>query len=223
MPFGLKNAAQAFQRLMDSVCRDLHFAFIYLDDILIASANEEQHRSHLCLLFQRLAQNGLLLNPAKCQLGRSEIDFLGYRISPAGIAPLSAKVDAILQFPRPITLKKLQEFMGMLNFYHRFISNAAAILGPLYAMISSKSKLLSRSDDTTHAFESSKAALAGSVTLHFPVSGAPISLTADASDTAVGAVLEQVLNGAWQLLPSSVSSCAPPPPNSSTALSTSNF
>ena len=200
MPFGLKNAAQAFQRLMDSVCRDLHFAFVYLDDILVASANEEQHRSHLRLLFQRLAQNGLLLNPAKCQFGRSEIDFLGYRISPAGIAPLSAKVDAILQFPRPTTLKKLQEFMGMLNFYHRFIPNAAAILRPLYAMLSNKSKLLSWSDDTTYAFESSKAALADSVTLHFPVSGAPISLTADASDTAVGAVLEQFLNGAWQPL-----------------------
>ena len=67
MPFGLKNAAQTFQRLMDSVLRDLPFLFVYLDDILIASASRTEHLSHLRTLFERLSMHGLIINPAKCQ------------------------------------------------------------------------------------------------------------------------------------------------------------
>uniref|UniRef100_A0A5S6Q3A6 Reverse transcriptase domain-containing protein n=1 Tax=Trichuris muris TaxID=70415 RepID=A0A5S6Q3A6_TRIMR len=64
MPFGLKNAAQAFQRLMDTVCRGLDFAFVYLDDILIASRGHREHLDHLHMLFQRLHDHGLIINPA---------------------------------------------------------------------------------------------------------------------------------------------------------------
>ena len=77
MPMGLKNAAQAFQRLMDSVCADLEFVFVYLDDILIASESEAQHLEHLRLLFDRLEENGLVVKTEKCLLGVPEIDFLG--------------------------------------------------------------------------------------------------------------------------------------------------
>ena len=78
MPFGRKNVAQAFQRMMDVVCKDLSFAFVYLDDILIATSSPEEHCEHLRTLFQRLSGNGLLLNPAKCEFGKEEIHFLGY-------------------------------------------------------------------------------------------------------------------------------------------------
>jgi cleavage and polyadenylation specificity factor subunit 1 len=98
MPFGLKNAAQAFQRLVDSVCQDLDFVFTYVDDFLVASRNPQQHAQHLRQLFKRLADNGLLLNPAKCQFGRSVIDFLGHRINNQGAWPLPEKVDAIANF-----------------------------------------------------------------------------------------------------------------------------
>ncbi|XP_034076551.1 uncharacterized protein LOC117549069 [Gymnodraco acuticeps] len=91
MPFGLKNAAQTFQRLMDSVLRDLPFVFVYLDDILVASASVEEHLSHLRALFARLSQHGLIINPAKCQFGVFDIDFLGHRVTKGGVAPLPAK------------------------------------------------------------------------------------------------------------------------------------
>ncbi|PAA57175.1 hypothetical protein BOX15_Mlig016814g2 [Macrostomum lignano] len=116
MPFGLKNAAQAFQRLVDSVCQDLDFVFAYIDDFLVASRSPQQHLEHLRTLFQRLADNGLIINPAKCEFGRSEIDFLGHRISAQGAVPLPAKVDAITRFAPPATVKGLQEFAGMVNF-----------------------------------------------------------------------------------------------------------
>jgi hypothetical protein len=101
MPFGLKNAAQAFQRLMDTVGRGLDFIFIYLDDILVASRTKEQHKAHLITLFDRLQQNGLVVNPAKCLFGVAEIDFLGHQVTPAGAAPLPSKVEAITAFPPP--------------------------------------------------------------------------------------------------------------------------
>ncbi|CAF96161.1 unnamed protein product [Tetraodon nigroviridis] len=69
MPFGLKGAAQTFQRLMDSVLRGLTFVFVYLDDILVASPSADEHLTHLGQVFQRLADHGLIVNPAKCQFG----------------------------------------------------------------------------------------------------------------------------------------------------------
>lgn len=80
MPFGLKNAAQTFQRLMDSVLRDLPFLFVDLGEILVVSASVEEHLSHLRTLFERLGQQGLIVNPAKCQFGVASISFLDHRL-----------------------------------------------------------------------------------------------------------------------------------------------
>ena len=96
---GLKNAAQAFQRLMDLVCAELDFVFVYLDDILITSKSETQHLEHLRLLFDRLEENGLVVKAEKCLFGVPEIDFQGHRVSGDGILPLPSKVKAILIFP----------------------------------------------------------------------------------------------------------------------------
>ena len=97
MPFGLKNAAQSFQRLMDSVLWDLPFLFVSLDDILVASKSRTQHLAHLRTLLA-IRQNGLIVNPAKCQFGLSTIDFLGHRVTKDGAVPLPSKVDAVSQY-----------------------------------------------------------------------------------------------------------------------------
>ena len=131
-PFGLKNAAQAFQRLMDKMCQDLTFVFVYLDDILVASKSMEEHRVHLAQLFQRLQDYGLVLNPAKCVFAQPELKFLGHRVSAEGITPAADRVQAIRDFPQPKTVRQLMEFLGMFNFYKRFIPGAAAVLSPLF-------------------------------------------------------------------------------------------
>ena len=139
MPFGLKNAAQTFQRLMDSALRDMPFVFAYLDDILVASSSEEEHLTHLRDLFTRLSQHGLIINPAKCLFGVTSINFLGHLISKDGATPLPSKVEAIDAFPRPHTARALREFLGMVTFYHRFIRLAAHTMHPLYAALKDKS------------------------------------------------------------------------------------
>ena len=140
MPFGLKNAAQTFQRLMDTILADLACAFVYLDDILIASTNKEEHLSDLRQVFTRLSANGLHINPAKCKFGLGSIDFLGHKVDSKGIVPLPTKVEAITSFPRPTTVKGLQEFNGMVNFYHRFIPSAARLMQPLYQALAGMQK-----------------------------------------------------------------------------------
>uniref|UniRef100_A0AAV2JZV2 Gypsy retrotransposon integrase-like protein 1 n=1 Tax=Knipowitschia caucasica TaxID=637954 RepID=A0AAV2JZV2_KNICA len=202
MPFGLKGAAQTFQRLMDSVLRDMPFLFVYLDDVLVASASVEEHMSHLRQLFERLSQHGLIVNPAKCRFGLLEIEFLGHRVSRQGAVPLPAKVEAVLAFPRPSSVKPLQEFLGMVNFYNRFIPRAAHIMHSLYDALKGKkgNQDIEWTQERSLAFEEAKTALAEAALLAHPKPSAPIALTTDASDYAVGAVCEQWSDGHWQPL-----------------------
>ena len=202
MPFGLKNAAQAFQRLMDSVCAGLDFVFVYLDDILIASESFVEHKEHLKVLFDRLQDHGLVVKAEKYVFGVSEIDFLGHRVSCEGIRPLSAKVKAINEFPTPTSITLLERFIGMINFYHIFVPHAAELMKPLYQALSGKPrpKELEWTEDMGRAFNASKNALSQATLLHHPIPGAPTALTTDASDTAMGAVLEQQTQGHWQPL-----------------------
>ena len=98
MPFDLKNAAQTFQRLMDTVFQNVHCVFVYLDDILIASPSVKEHSDYIRLVCQRLSKFGLTIRLEKCIFGVNSIDFLGHRISSAGSVPLPSKVQVISEF-----------------------------------------------------------------------------------------------------------------------------
>ena len=202
MPFGLKNSAQAFQRLMDGVLRDLPRVFVYLDDILVASPTLEQHVDDVRLVLSRLDAAGLSVNRKKCVLGQRQVNFLGHQVTADGVIPLPAKVEAIEAMPQPSTKEDLQRFLGCLNFYHRFVPALAEILAPLHALTSSvptQKSLLVWSDSQVTAFHSSKSALAAAVRLHHPDPLQPFSLTTDASGIAVGAVLAQGVDGSKPL------------------------
>ena len=183
MPFGLKNVAQAFQWLMDMVCKDLPFVFVYVDDILIASLSTEEHCTHLRTLFQWLANNGLLLNPNKCEFGCTEIDFLSYHISPDGIKPNPPKVMAIHNLQWPANKKELQQFAGMMNFYHHCIPYLAELMKPIYAAMSNSSKMLLWTTELQNVFCNSKTALTNATLLHHLWDQAPTALTTDASNS----------------------------------------
>lgn len=202
MPFGLKNAAQAFQRLMDTVLQDLDCTFVYLDDILVASSSAKSHIDDLNAVFQRLKHHGLVIKLEKCLFGVSSLDFLGHRISASGSEPMPSRVQAVKEFPQPKTVKALQEFLGMINFYHRFTPNIASILRPLYqALQTSKPRqALNWCPEMTQSFIAGKHALASATMLVHPHSDGQIALTCDASDIAVGAVLEQYTHGCWEPL-----------------------
>ena len=191
MPFGLKNAAQAFQRLMDGMLRDVNYAFVYLDDILVASPDEETHARHLRDLFRLLESNGVSINRRKCVFGVPEVKYLGHLVTSEGIRPLPSRVKDLLSFPPPDSRVGVQRFLGMINYYRRFVPRMAHNLTPLHALALSKSKLIDWTPAADQAFKDAKNALALAVLLHHPNPFSATSITVDASDRAVGAELSQ--------------------------------
>lgn len=204
MTFGLRNAAQTWQRFIDSVLQGLPFCFAYLDDILIFSATEEEHQQHLKAVFERLEQYGVVLNTTKCIFGQSEVDFLGHRISAAGSLPLPDKVQAILQIQKPNTVKELRRFLGMLNFYRQHLPRAADLQEPLTAALTGtkikRNSLVKWTETMNSAFDAAKHSLANAALLAHPKLDAPLAVVVDASLKAIGAALQQWTNGSWQPL-----------------------
>lgn len=203
MPFGLCNAAQTFQRFIHEITRGLSFCFAYLDDILIASTSAEEHIQHLSVLFQRLKDYGVVLNPDKCVFGVKELKFLGYLVNKKGIAPLPDRVNDINKFANPDTTTKLRRFLGTVNFYRRFVKGAAEIQKPLNKYLQGETKKdahIELDEDALEAIKNLKTALLTAALLAHPKKDAQISLMVDASNTAVGATLQQLVYGEWQPL-----------------------
>ncbi|BHF62421.1 hypothetical protein SprV_0200540300 [Sparganum proliferum] len=200
MPFGLRNAAQTFQRFIDRVLRGLPFVYAYIDDLLVASRNAEEDKEHLALVFDRLDQFGVVINPSKCVLGVPSLDFLGHHVDAQGLRPLSSKVEAIRDFPPPTSKRQLQRFLGMVNFYRRFLPNCADLMLPLTNLLSGPKGPLELRGHALTAFERIKTSLADATLLTHPAPEAPLSLMVDASTVAVGAVLQQHINNSTRPL-----------------------
>ena len=199
-PFGLKNAGQDFQRLMDRILGDIPHTFVYLDDILIASSTKEEHLEDLKRVFDILEANGLVVNRKKCILGQPSVEFLGHLVDAKGILPLPEKVETILQTKPPTSIKELRRYLGMINYYRRFVKAAAHHLYFLFDALKANPKRLNWSDDMQTSFEAIKHALANSTMLHHPDPSLPLAVTSDASDVAIGAVIEQRGPQGWEPL-----------------------
>jgi cleavage and polyadenylation specificity factor subunit 1 len=210
MPFGLRNAGQSFQRMMHAVFKDMPNVYTYLDDILIATKDEATHRDCVRSVFERLRENGLVLKPEKCVFAQPILDFLGYTLSADGISPLQERVEALLQFSQPHTACDLQRFLGILNYYHRFVPNLAQTLVPLHDLLRfakprrkgsvAPSAKLQWSPDSIAAFETARRTLAHATLLSHPRPGTELAVRTDASSMACGSVLEQFVDDNWQPL-----------------------
>ncbi|GFX31192.1 retrovirus-related Pol polyprotein from transposon 297 [Trichonephila clavipes] len=166
--------------------------------------NAEEHRSHLRTIFQRLSSYGLKLNISKCVFGVTELIFLGHLITPDGIKPLPEKVQAVLDYKQPETVGSLRKFLGLLNFYRRFLPKAAEQQYLLSEFLKGSkvkdSKPLNWSSEAITAFQRCKQALADAALLAHPSPSAPLALHVDASDYAIGGALHQVVDSELQPL-----------------------
>lgn len=199
MAFGLCNASQTFQRHIHQVLQGLDFVFPYIDDILIASENPSQHEQHLTMVFQRLKDHGMSINLNKCNFGKSELKYLGHLITPNGLSTLPDKVEVIKQFPKPNIAKELKRFIAMVNFYHRFIPNAAETQMILQSLIHGNVKNDKRpviwTLEAEQAFEQFKNKLIDATLLAYPIEDAKLILAVDASDKCIGGTLYQIKDG----------------------------
>ncbi|GFW38326.1 transposon Tf2-9 polyprotein [Trichonephila clavipes] len=203
--FGLVNAPQTFMRFMHEVLRGLLFCFVYLNDILCYSENAEEHRSHLRTIFQKLSSYGLKLNISKCVFGVTGLIFIGHLITPNGIKPLPDKVQAVLDYKQPETVGSLRKFLGLLNFYRRFLPKVAEqqyLLSEFLKVSKGKkdSKPINWSSEAITAFQRCKQALADAALLAHPSPSAPLALHVDASDYAIGGALHEVVDSELQPL-----------------------
>jgi hypothetical protein len=199
LPFGLRNASQTFQRFMDTIFKDLPFAFVYVDDLLVASRNIEEHKSHLSIVLQRLSKYNLRINIQKCLFGVNKLTFLGYTVTPQGISPPRHQVEAIIDYPLPNDYAGLRRFLGMIGFYRMFIPNFATIVAPLQDLVGStcqRNHSLIWNDHQKDALKAIKQELVNSVTLCYLNSDSQVyHLVTDASNVGLGAALHQIVNG----------------------------
>lgn len=201
MPFGLRNAAQTLQRLMNHLLRKLPYVKCYMDDLLVHSNSHEEHLQHLEKLFEALRDANLRINWAKCVFGASEVLFAGYHVNEQGYRPPAAKTKAISEFPKPHDTTQLRRFLGMVNFYRRCLPQAAAWQAPLNEMLkgaTSKKSKLTWTKEADFAFTSCKENITKAASAAFLEPTSPLALRTDASSTAIGAALDQkVPDGTW--------------------------
>ena len=194
MPFGLCNAPATFQRVMQVVLAGLEWrnCFVYLDDILIASKTFNEHLDHLREVFDRLRKVGLHLKPKKCLLLRKEVPYLGHVISKEGIRPDSAKTVKVQQFPTPVDVTKVRQFLGLVSYYRRFVPGSAQIAAPLHAL-TKKNAVFHWTPECDSAFSKLKELLTTPPVLSYPMFGPQCEfiLETDASGVGLGAILAQ--------------------------------
>ncbi|CAB0040669.1 unnamed protein product [Trichogramma brassicae] len=196
MPMGLKSAPSTFQRLMDNVLRGLQDVemLVYLDDVIIYAKDLHEHQRKTKLFLDRLRMANLVLQTDKVHLLHKEAGFLGHIVSEKGVEPDPRKVEAISNWPRPTNVKQIRQYLGTTGYYRRFIKDYARIASPL-SNLTKKNKPFEWTEECETSFLTLKQHLCKAPILQFPDMNQKFTLTTDASDYAIGAVLSQTVDG----------------------------
>lgn len=194
LPFGLTNAPATFMHLMHETFREMldDFVLIFLDDILIYSRTLDEHEQHLRQVLQRLRENKLFAKESKCELARTEVEFLGHHVGRKGVRMMEDKVKAIAEWPTPKRTTEVRAFLGTAGYYRKFIRNFSSIAAPLTTLTGDKVPFVWEAKHEA-AFQQLKQALQTGPVLILPDPSKPYRLVVntDASGFAVGAVLQQ--------------------------------
>jgi len=160
MPFGLTNAPATFQRLMNVTLAGLNWkiCLVYIDDILIFSQTMDEHMIRLHNVFDRLRLSNLKVKPSKCKFAFFETNYLGHIISEKGIRPDPEKIRAICDWHEDkikINVKQVRSFLGICNYYRRFVRNFAQVARPLTELLKKDSDF-NWTAQCSHAFNELK-------------------------------------------------------------------
>lgn len=197
MPFGLVNAAASQSRMMDmAIGVDLQpNVFVYLDDIIICADTFELHMSLLEEVAKRIKAAGLTIGSEKSKFCCKELRYLGHTLNENGIGTNEDKVQTIVEFPKPKTIKQLKRFLGMTQWYSRFIEDYAKTAAPLTDLTKGNPIHLSWNETADTAFKALKRALSSTPVLAMPDYNRPFYIQTDASDIGIGAILMQKFDG----------------------------
>jgi hypothetical protein len=192
MSFGLTNAPAYFMYLMNLVFMPEldKFVVVFIDDILVYSKNEEEHADHLHVVLQRLREHRLYAKLSKCDFWLKEIKYLGHTISQTGIAVDSDKVQEVMNWKPPTTVRQIRSFLGLAGYYQRFIPDFSRIVKPITELLKKEAKFVwgQKCED---AFHTLRQHLTTTSVLAQPDSSKPFDVYCDASGTGLGCVLMQ--------------------------------
>ena len=188
LPFGVSSSPGIFQRAIENLLQGIPHVIVRMDDILVSGEDDVKHLGNLNEVLTRLSQAGLRLRQEKCCFMQLEVVYCGHTINEEGVSPVAAKVDAIKDAPIPKDVTQLRAFLGMLNYYHRFLPDAATILEPLHDLLR-KGRAWKWNREQQEAFEEAKNLLqSADLLVHFNPD-LKLILASDASNYGIGAVL----------------------------------
>lgn len=193
MPFGLRNGPSVFQRFIYSIFRQLIDAnkiLVYMDDIMVATYNIDEHLLVLREVFELIKTHGLKLKMEKCKFFQEKINYLGYRVDSGGITPNPENLEAVRGFPIPKNSRDVHSFLGLCSYFRKFIKNFAVIAKPLYDLLR-KDAVFKFEEHEISVFEFLKTCLLDSPVLAIYSPDDETELHCDASSLGYGAILVQ--------------------------------
>jgi len=191
MYFGLTNSPTTFQAMMNNLFRDLinqGDTATFIDNILVAIDTEEGHDKLVEEVLRRLEENDLFVKPEKCKWKVREVEFLGVVIGPKGVEMQKKKVEGVLNWLAPRNVKEVQKFLGLANYYRRFIKDFARIAVPLHVLVRKEQKWKWEKEQEK-VFEKLKAEFTTEPVLAILDIDREMRVEADASDYVTGGVL----------------------------------
>ncbi|XP_061878364.1 uncharacterized protein K02A2.6-like [Entelurus aequoreus] len=194
LPFGITSAPSIFQRVMDQVLQGLPNVHCFLDDILVTGENDADHLKNLDAVLGRLGKFGLRVQKEKCEFFKSSLEYLGHVIDKKGLHKSPEKLKAIAEAPAPINVSQLRSFLGLINYYGRFVKNMATMLSPLHELLHT-GVAWKWSPECEKAFKAAKDHLQSEQVLTHYDPRLPLRIACDASPYGVGAVLSHVMPG----------------------------
>ena len=163
---------------------------VFLDDVLIYSANPQDHTKHLRKVLGKLWEHKLYIKASKCEILKASVEFLGQRICRGSMTPTKAKLKAVRDWATPKDVKGVKSFLGFMNYYKRFVQNFVAI-ADLLTSLTRKDMEWKWGPYQRHVFQQLKETLCATLVLLFPDSKLPYTIVTDASGTAASGVLMQ--------------------------------
>lgn len=194
LAFGVASAPAIWQRSIDQVLNGLERTKVIIDDIIVTGVDDSDHIKNLRAVFERLRAAGLRVKPEKCAFFEDEVIYCGHGVSEEGLRTMPTKVDAICKAPRPENVSQLRSFLGLVNYYQRFLPDLATTLHPLHTLLQ-KGKEFKWTDNCQDAFDTVKKHLASDRVLTHYNPEAPLRLASDASPYGLGAVLSHIVDG----------------------------
>lgn len=191
LPYGVASAPAVFQKHMESLLRDIPGVCVFLDDILVTARDDATHLERLREVMKRLIDNGLKVSRRKCSFLQNEVEYLGHVISGSGVSTNPEKIRAVKEAPAPTNVEELRSFLGLVNFYARFVPDLATAAKPLTLRLRSDYKWDWNQECKAAFVELKKKLTTSPVLAHYDPS-LPLQLSCDASPVGVGAVLAHV-------------------------------